>query len=40
LQKKDKKGNIIKYKAQLVAQGFSHKLGVDLDDNGSFAPVI
>lgn len=39
-RKKDKKGNIIKYKARLVAQGFSQKPGVDYMDSGTFAPVM
>ena len=40
LRKKDEHGNIIKYKARLVAQGFSQKPGVDYSDNGTFAPVM
>ena len=40
LRKRDEHGNIIKYKARLVAQGFSQKPGVDYSDNGTFAPVM
>jgi hypothetical protein len=39
-RKKDEKGNIVKYKARLVAQGFSQKPGVDYMDSGTFAPVM
>jgi Reverse transcriptase (RNA-dependent DNA polymerase) len=39
-RKKDEKGNIVKYKARLVAQGFSQKPGVDYMDTGTFAPVM
>ena len=38
--KKDENGNIIKYKACLIAQGFSQKLGVDYMDMEIFAPVM
>ena len=40
LRKKDENGNITKYKARLVAQGFSQKPGTDYSDNGTFAPVM
>ena len=38
--KKDENGNIIKYKAQLIAQGFSQKPGVGCMHTGTFAPVM
>jgi hypothetical protein len=37
-RKKDKQGNIIKYKARLVAQGFSQRPGIDF--KATFAPVM
>ena len=40
LRKKDEHGKIVKYKARLVAQGFSQKPGTDYSDNGTFAPVM
>ena len=40
VKKKDENGNIIQYKARLVAQGFSQKPGTDYSDNGTFAPVM
>jgi hypothetical protein len=40
LRKRDEKGNIIKYKARLVAQGFSQKPGTDYNNDGTFAPVM
>ena len=38
--KKDDAGNIIQYKARLVAQGFSQKPGTDYDNDGTFAPIM
>jgi Reverse transcriptase (RNA-dependent DNA polymerase) len=40
LRKRDEYGTITKYKARLVAQGFSQKPGTDYSDNGTFAPVM
>ena len=40
LRKRDEKGNIIRYKARLVAQGFSQKPGTDYSNDGTFAPVM
>lgn len=40
LRKRDKKGKVIKFKAQLVAQGFSQKPGTDYSNDGTFAPVM
>src|SRR5271155_1672503 len=40
LRKRDEHGTITKYKARLVAQGFSQKPGTDYSDNGTFAPVM
>ena len=37
-RKCDKEGNIIKYKAQLVAHGFTQCLGLDYDE--TFSPVV
>jgi hypothetical protein len=39
-KKRDEHGNIVKYKARLVAQGFSQKPGTDFSHNGTFAPVM
>jgi transposase InsO family protein len=40
LRKRDEHGQIIKYKARLVAQGFSQKPGIDYSNDGTFAPVM
>ena len=40
MKKKDKHGNTIQYKAQLVAQGFSQKPGTDYSNNSMFVPVM
>jgi transposase InsO family protein len=40
VKKRDEKGKLIKYKAWLVAQGFSQKPGVDFSNDGTFAPVM
>lgn len=40
LRKRDEHGQITKYKARLVAQGFSQKPGIDYDNDGTFAPVM
>ena len=40
IKKRDKKGKIVRYKAQLVAQGFSQKPGTDFSNTGTFAPVM
>jgi len=40
VKKRDEKGKLIKYKARLVAQGFSQKPGVDFSNDGTFAPVM
>jgi Reverse transcriptase (RNA-dependent DNA polymerase) len=40
LRKKDENGSIIRYKARLVAQGFSQKPGTDYNNDGTFAPVM
>ena len=39
-KKRDEHGNVIKYKARLVAQGFAQKPGTDYSNNGTFAPVM
>ena|SRR5258705_9958937 len=39
-KKQDEFGEIIKYKARLVAQGFSQKPGTDFSNDGTFAPVM
>ena len=40
VKKCDEKGKLIKYKAQLVAQGFSQKPGINFSNDGTFAPVM
>jgi hypothetical protein len=40
VKKRDENGKLIKYKARLVAQGFSQKPGVDFSNDGTFAPVM
>jgi hypothetical protein len=39
-KKRDENGRVIKFKARLVAQGFSQKPGTDYDNDGTFAPVM
>jgi len=39
-KKKDEHGNTIRYKARLVAQGFSQKPGTDYSNNSTFASVM
>ena len=40
VKKCNEKGKLIKYKVQLVAQGFSQKPGIDFSNDGTFAPVM
>jgi hypothetical protein len=40
VKKRDENGKLIKYKARLIAQGFSQKPGVDFSNDGTFAPVM
>jgi hypothetical protein len=39
-KKRNEYGEVIKYKARLVAQGFSQKPGTDFSNDGTFAPVM
>ena len=39
-KKRDEHGNVIRYKARLVAQGFTQKPGMDYSNDGTFAPVM
>jgi transposase InsO family protein len=39
-KKRDEHGNVVKFKARLVAQGFSQKPGTDYNNDGTFAPVM
>ena len=39
-KKRDENGRVIKFKARLVAQGFSQKPGTDFNNDGTFAPVM
>lgn len=39
-RKLDEKGQVVRHKARLVAQGFSQKPGMDFDLDGTFAPVM
>ena len=39
-KKRDETGRVIRYKARLVAQGFSQKPGTDYNNDGTFAPVM
>ena len=40
VRKRDNMGNIIQWRARLVAQGFSQKPGTDYNNDGTFAPVM
>ena len=41
VKKRDEKGKLIKYKAQLVTQGlFLQKPGIDFKNDGTFAPAM
>jgi len=39
-RKRNEHGEVIKYKARLVAQGFLQKPGTDFSNDGTFAPVM
>lgn len=38
IRKRNEKNEIVRYKAQLVAQGFSQRHGIDFDE--TYSPVI
>ena len=40
VKKRDENGDIARYKARLVAQGFTQKPGTDFSNTGTFAPVM
>ena len=40
VKKRDKKGKLIKYKAQLVTQGFLQKPGINFNNDRNFAPIM
>ena len=40
VRKRNEKGEIVQWKARLVAQGFSQKPGTDYNNDGTFAPVM
>src|ERR1700688_797142 len=40
VKKRDEHGRVIRFKARLVAQGFSQKPGTDYSNDGTFAPVM
>lgn len=40
MRKRDDTGNIVQWKARLVAQGFSQKLGTNYNNNGTFTSVM
>ena len=40
VKKRDENGKIARYKARLVAQGFTQKPGTDFSNTGTFAPVM
>jgi hypothetical protein len=39
-RKRNEHGEVVKYKARLVAQGFSQKPGTNYNNDGTFAPVM
>ena len=40
LKEKDEKENTVQFKAQLIAQGFSQKPGLDYNDLNTYTPVV
>ena len=40
VRKRDEHGNVARYKAWLVTQGFSQKPGIDYNKTGTFSPVM